>query len=65
MNLEAMQARDNLKATRQAYNRGEASYDDMAQAAKTVLEYMQAAEKKIKGRVTTRITPASIASLLR
>jgi len=55
------QATDELRLLRQCG----ASYDDLKSAATKVLELRQQAEKAFSGRVKTRITAQTIASLIR
>lgn len=55
------QATDTLAAQKRA----RASYDDLKAAAIIVLELRQQAEQTFSGKVKTRITPRSIASLIR
>lgn len=58
-------AKDALLATKQAYYRHEATYEDMQAAARRVLGVRIAAEKQFSGKVKTRITPRAISSLIR
>ena len=59
------QATDRLNELRRAHFQGQASYDDAAAAARIVLELRQQAEKAFSGKVKTKITTRTIASLLR
>lgn len=59
------QATDRLNELRRAYYQGGASYDDMVQAARSLLALRQQAELSFSGKVKTKIDPRSIASLLR
>lgn len=54
-------ATDELNALRRA----SASYDDLKVAAIKVLELRQQAERAFSGKVKTKITAVSIASLIR
>lgn len=65
MNMKAMQDLDNLKAARAAYYAGTGTEEAMREAAVKVIENKQAAEKKLKGRVITKVNAASIAHVLR
>lgn len=58
-------ATDTLDTLRRDYYQQRVSYDDVAAAARTVLELRQQAEKAFIGKVKTKITPVTIARLLR
>jgi hypothetical protein len=58
-------ATDTLNFLRRAFYQQQASYDDCATAARTVLELRQQAKKAFQGKVKTKITPQAIASLIR
>jgi hypothetical protein len=62
---QILAATDRLNALRRAFYQQQASYDDCAVAARTVLELRQQAEQTFYGKVKTKITPRSIASLIR
>jgi hypothetical protein len=58
--------KDEIKKTKMSYYQGTgATYDDMVAAARAYLEAVRAAEKRRLGRARTRITPQTIAHLLR
>lgn len=59
------QATDTLNTLRRAYFQQQASYDDVAAAARAVLELRQQAEKAFKGKSRIAITPVAIARLIR
>lgn len=58
-------ATDSLNELRRAYYQQGATYEQMAEAARKLLELRQQAEKAFMGKVRTKITPVTIASLLR
>lgn len=58
-------ATDTLNTLRRSYYQQTTSYDDVASAARTLLELRQQAEKAFAGKVKTKIDPRSIASLIR
>jgi hypothetical protein len=62
---EICAANDNLIRAKQAFYRGEATYDDMAAAARRVLDLRIEAERQYMGKVKTKITPRAISSLIR
>lgn len=59
------EATDRLNDVRQDFYRQGATYDDVASAARVLLELRQQAEKAFLGKVKTKIDPRSIASLVR
>lgn len=65
MKSEICAANDTLIRTKQAFYRNEATYDDMAAAARAVLELRIAAEVKFYGKPKTKMTTRAISSLIR
>jgi outer membrane protein TolC len=62
---QILQAQETVKAMRRAYNAGNATYDDMKDAAIALLELRQHAERIKFGKPRTRITSLAIAAILR
>lgn len=62
---QILTATDALNDARRAYYQQRASYDDVAAAARELLELRQQAEQSFCGKVKTRITSRTIASLIR
>lgn len=58
-------ATDILNELRRSYFQQQASYDDIAAAARVLLELRQQAEKAFIGKVKTKIDPIAIARLIR
>lgn len=58
-------ATDALADVRRRHYQQQASYDEAAAAARALLELRQQAEKAFSGRVKTKITPITIAALIR
>jgi hypothetical protein len=58
-------ANDNLLRVKQAFYRHEATYDDMTEAARRVLELRIAAETQYMGKARTKMTTRAISSLIR
>lgn len=62
---QILQATDRLNALRRSYFQGQETYETIAAAARSLLELRQQAEQQFIGKVKTRITPRTIASLIR
>lgn len=58
-------ATDMLNTLRRIYFQQQTDYETIAAAARHVLELRQQAEKAFGGKVKTKITPQTIASLIR
>jgi len=58
-------AADTLDTLRRSYFQQQTDYDTIAEAARALLELRQQAEKAFMGKVKTKITPQTIASLIR
>lgn len=58
-------ATDTLNETRRAYFQGQATYEQVSEAAQAVLTLRQQAEQQHMGKVKTKITSRTIASLIR
>lgn len=59
------EATDALSATKRAFYQGAATLDECRACAVTLLTLRQQAEEAFSGKVTTKITARSIASLTR
>lgn len=59
------QATDTLNALRRNYYQGGATYEQAADAAKTLIELRQQVEKAAYGKVKTKLNTVTIARLLR
>ena len=58
-------ATDKLDALRRDYYQGGATYEQMSEQATNLLTLRQQAEKAFSGKIKTRITPQTVASLIR
>lgn len=66
MKEELFTAMDVLAEAKKDYHQGgNTTYDDMKAQAVAVLTLRQANEKRLFGRIKTRITPVAISNLLR